>query len=114
MKEEIKNNVKTDEEIKAQKGEELSKQLEEVVPYSVNLLLQEQMGLPVNQDKIKNARFVLSTFKSSKIQEKEEKKLKLQQDRFGLTLIENYGDDKMKSDFRDKIRGSVSKMKFLE
>ena len=95
------------------KGEGMQ-QLSDTLPYAVNILLQSLMDLPVNKDKVKDAKFALSYWKGLKTLEKEERKVENANRRFNYKVLEIYGDEEDKKQIKAIIKGSLSKMKFIE
>lgn len=90
-----------------------SEYLEEMLPKAANLLMQDIEGKPVNPDRIKNAKFIFSTYKGTKVLEKENRKLNLSERRFNFSILLEYGDEKQNKRIREMIAKSTETLKLL-
>jgi hypothetical protein len=96
------------------KDKNIVEQLEDIVPYSANIIFQEQLGMPVNVDRVKNARFVLSQLKAHRTLQKEEKRIEMQERRFNFGLLDTFGSEEQKTKIKDLFQKSFDKLKFIE
>ena len=88
--------------------------LEKIIPYSAHILLQEQMGLPTNTDRVKNARFTIASFRSLKTLEKETRKVNMAERRFNFNVLETYGSEADKKEVKKLLGKKLKEMKFIE
>lgn len=91
----------------------LISQLETIAPYSVNILLRDQMGLPVNGEAVKTAKFVVSAIRAHKTLEKEQVKLELMNRKFNFNVLDKYGSNEDKQLIKDLFSKSVNQLQFL-
>ena len=91
-----------------------SEQLDEGIPYAANIIMQSLMGQPVNEDRLKTAKFTFNTYKGLKILEKEQRKVDNADRRFNFKVVELYGDEDARKKIKQLVKGSFDKMKFIE
>ena len=92
----------------------LSEQLEETLPYASNIIMQDLMGLIVNPERLKTAKFAIANYKGMKILEKENRKVDNADRRFNFKVIEAYGSEEDKKKVKELVKKSFNKMKFIE
>lgn len=96
------------------KSQDLNEQYKPMIPYAANILLQSLMGLPVNDDRLKTAKFTLGQAKSSQVLAKEQQRVTLQERRFNFDIINTYGDEEQKKKIKALVKDSFPKMKFID
>lgn len=96
------------------KDADLSKQLEDALPYASNILVRSLMGLPVNRDNVKDAKFAISNYRGLKILEKENRKVDNAEKRFNFKALDEYGNEESKKKVKALLNKSIGKMKFID
>ncbi len=97
-----------------QKNKSVIDQLEEAMPYALNIILQSLQGFNVNRDKVKDARFAMADHRGRKILEKENRKVDNADRRFNFKVVELYGSEENKKMVKALVKKSFGKMKFIE
>lgn len=95
-----------------------TKSLKEIVEPSLDeafsIINQSIKGLPVNEDRLKTAKFVIQTYKSARVIEKEDKKVSLTEKKFNFSVLENFGGEDQKKEIREMIQKGLTKINYIE
>ncbi len=89
-------------------------QLEKTIPYAANILLRSLMGLPVNRDLVKDAKFSMSNLRGLLILAKENRKVDSAEKRFNFKVLDEFGTEAEKKQIKSLFSKSFKKMKFIE
>ena len=97
-----------------QKNKSVIDQLEEAMPYALNIILQSLQGFTTNPDRLKTAKFTAANYRGHKILEKESRKVDNADRRFNFKVVELYGSEENKKMVKALVKKSFGKMKFIE
>lgn len=89
-------------------------QIKEGVPYASNLMVQDLMGLAVNPDRLKTAKFNLNLYKSLLVLDKENRKVKNAEMRFGYKVIADIGSEDDKQNLKALVSSVVKQFKIID
>lgn len=89
------------------------KQIEMLLPYAVNLYMQDLMGLNVSEKRLKTAKDAMNKHRSNRVDAKEKIKTELMEKKYKLSIVNQFGDAKLKSEIKKLVSKEVKNIKLL-